>query len=272
MQTPGQILRGYRDELGYTVRDVEAASLRIAARHGDDDFAIPISRLFDIESKGVTPSIYRLYTLSILYRRDMRELLALYGIDLTDTTADYFLAEPPKSHTTEHFTLETFTEVPAMLDPAFDPGRTTNLGRMVQQWAIVPFSRLAALSPEKLLYGYIGSEDLTMYPLLLPGSFIQVDETKNKVQEGGWRSELERPVYFVETRNGFVCCWCSLRDDELVLQPHPLSPVAPRILRNGSQAEVLGQVVGVAMRLGDWTNSKETKPIPRAKHQGNGHT
>ena len=51
--------------------------------------------------------------------------------------------------------------------------------------------------------------------------------------------------------------------EELILQPHPLSPVAARALRYPQQAEVIGQVVGVAIKLGEWrpvfdasTNSK----------------
>jgi hypothetical protein len=64
-----------------------------------------------------------------------------------------------------------------------------------------------------------------------------------------WRSEYERPMYFVETREGYTCCWCALRQSQLVLQPHPLSPVQPRILKDQQEAEVLGQVVGIAMRL-----------------------
>jgi hypothetical protein len=67
-----------REQLGFTIRDVEAASVRIAEQHHSDDFAIPLSRLSDIETKGVTPSIYRLYTLSVVYRRDLREILTWY--------------------------------------------------------------------------------------------------------------------------------------------------------------------------------------------------
>ena len=70
--------------------------------------------------------------------------------------------------------------------------------------------------------------------------------------EGSWRSEYERPIYFVETRDGYTCCWCSMRRDEIVLQPHPLSPVPIKILRHPQEAEVLGQVVGVAMKLSEW--------------------
>jgi hypothetical protein len=37
-----------------------------------------------------------------------------------------------------------------------------------------------------------------------------------------------------------------------VLQPHPLSPVAVRVLRHPQEAEVVGQVVGIALKLGEW--------------------
>lgn len=60
---------------------------------------------------------------------------------------------------------------------------------------------------------------------LLPGSFIQVDESRNQVSEGVWRSEYERPIYFVETRNGHICCWCTRQREEIILELHPLSPV-----------------------------------------------
>ena len=81
---------------------------------------------------------------------------------------------------------------------------------------------------------------------------MQVDEAKNKVIEGIWRSESERPIYFIETRDGFVCSWCHVSRDGIVLQSHPLSPVAVRTLKHPQEAEVIGQVVGVAMRLGGW--------------------
>ena len=107
-----------------------------------------------------------------------------------------------------------------------------NLSRMIQQWGLVPMTYLAQMLPGTSTYGYVGSEDLTMYPLLLPGTFVQIDEKKSKIQEGPWGSEYERPIYFVETREGFVCSWCSLSEDKLILQPHSLSPVAPRAVRH----------------------------------------
>ena len=78
----GQNLRVLREQLGLTMRDVENASTQIAQKRANDEFAIVPSRLSDIETKGVIPSIYRLYSLAVIYRRDVREILSWYGVDL----------------------------------------------------------------------------------------------------------------------------------------------------------------------------------------------
>lgn len=265
----GQKLKHLREQLGFTVRDVETASLRIAARHKNDDFGIPPSRLSDMETKGVTPSVYRLYSLSVIYRRDLRELLSWYGIELNETAADLHLTEPPRSHLSGALQNTTMVKVPLALDPGFNAQKTMNLGRMIQQWGLVPLSYLSQLLPGNFTYGYIGLEDFTMYPLLMPGSFIQVDESKAELQHGVWHSEYERPIYFVETREGYVCSWCSMDNDKLILQPHPLSPAKPRSLRHPQDAEILGQVVGVAMRLGEWNSPGLRLPENDARREPN---
>ena len=265
MLKAGQRLRAHREELGLTIRDVETASLRIADRHGNEDFALSLSRLSDIESKGMLPSIYRLYSLAVIYRLDLRELLSWYGVDSKETAADLALVAPPRSHKMEALDSTLAVHMPVKLDPGFDPRRTSNLGRMIERWGAVPLAFLTQFATTKYTYGYIGSDDFTMYPLLLPGSFVQIDERKNEVGDGMWRSEYERPIYFVETREGYRCCWCALKGEQIVLQPHPLSPVAVRVLRHPRDAEVIGQVVGVAMRLGEWrpaSNGSGSKELP----------
>jgi transcriptional regulator with XRE-family HTH domain len=262
----GKKLRELREQMELTLRDIEVASTALAESRGIEDFIINPSRLSDIETKGVIPSIYRLYVLSVLYRADYAELLKWYGVDLGATVTDLAVCRPSKTHRLEIVTGRGATQVPVKLDPGFDIRQSSDLGRMIESWGVVPLQYLQELAKQKYSYAYIGTEDLTMYPLLLPGSFVQVDETKAKVEERKWRSELERPIYFVETRNGHVCCWCSLRRGELILQPHPLSPVPPRILKHPTEAEVIGQVVGVAMRLVEWyaPDEPELEPSPAA--------
>ncbi len=260
MLSAGKKLRDLREHMGLTLRDVELSSTSLAESRGIEEFVINPSRLSDIETKGVIPSIYRLYVLSVIYRADFTELLRLYGVDLSFTAADYAICSPGKTHRIEMTDTRGNVQVPIKLDPGFDVKRSTDLGRMIEDWGPVPMLYLQELSKKKYIYAYVGMEDLTMYPLLLPGSFVQVDEDRSRVEEKKWRSELERPIYFVETREGHVCCWCSVRRGEIILQSHPLSPVPARILKHPQDAEVVGQVVGVAMRLGEPSAPDERAP------------
>ena len=94
----GPRLRALREALGYKMRDVESASIQIAQKFDNEEFAIAPSRLSDIETKGIVPSIYRLYALAAIYRCEYRDLLAWYGIELDGIPADVEFGRPQKSH------------------------------------------------------------------------------------------------------------------------------------------------------------------------------
>src|SRR5438128_8952045 len=86
--TAGLRLRSLREELGLNMRDVETATESLSRKYGSDDFLIPIGRLSEIETKNMVPSIYRLYALAVVYRRDVKELMSWYGLDLGAYVAD----------------------------------------------------------------------------------------------------------------------------------------------------------------------------------------
>jgi hypothetical protein len=50
-------------------------------------------------------------------------------------------------------------------------------------------------------------------------------------------------------RDSYACSWVELRGSELTLIPHPLSGSAIRQFPYPDEAEIIGQVTGVAMRL-----------------------
>src|SRR2546430_15287442 len=124
-----------------------------------------------------------------------------------------------------------------------------SLSRMVEVWGEVPASLIQHLDLRHCLYGYIGLTDFMLYPLLRPGAFVQIDQTVKKVQRSMWRTEFDRPIYFFELRDGYACSWCDVQRNQLTLIPHPLSPSLTRHFVNGVDAELVGQVTGVAMRL-----------------------
>ncbi|MGA3213431.1 MAG: helix-turn-helix transcriptional regulator [Terriglobales bacterium] len=256
-ENPGQKLRMRREALGLSGRQVEEFSARIAKKHECAGYLIPYSRLSEIESKNVVPSIYRLYSLAIIYRCDLRELLSWFEIDVGEMASDYGLIKPPRSHLMDPPRYGAHVDIPVHLEPPFDPSKTARLGTVIKRWGSVPFAFLRQFSGYRYSYGYVGSEDLTMYPLLLPGSFVQIDESRKKVKDRKWRHEFERPIYFIETKNGFQCAWCSRRENEIILQPHPLSPETVKVFQHPRDAEVVGEVVGVAMKL-----RERQAPIP----------
>jgi transcriptional regulator with XRE-family HTH domain len=250
MDDAGQKLRRARERLNLRVRDVEQASQRISEKYKNLDFTVLINRVSEIENKGLVPSIYKLYALSAIYRLDFAEVLEWYGIDLAALPADSLFADVSRTHAVgfqapRHGDIT----VPLSLDPGIDLRRTTYVSRMIQRWGKLSLMFLAGLDPKEHRYGFIGTDDWFMYPLLQPGSFVVIDETRRKIQADGWANEFDRPIYFLETREGYLCGWCSQNDDKLVLLPHPASGESPIILALPTDVDVVGQVVGVAMLL-----------------------
>ncbi|MCU1255623.1 MAG: hypothetical protein JWM83_1922 [Candidatus Angelobacter sp.] len=262
MRDGGAGLRKIREELGITLREARASSLKIAGELGNPHYCLSLSRLSEIENKGVLPNIYRLYTLSRIYRRSIHDLLQLYGLPAGGQITGDLLPGMRNTHV-----------LPSM--PSFDPpdslgqaqggcgDETIEIGRLRTTGQFGQFLEEWRCKDET--YGYVGDADYTMYPIISPGSVVKIDRRKDRVAKGPWKHEHERPIYFVELRDGFACCWCDLQGSYILLQPHPLSPRSPRLARHPQDAEVLGQVVAVAMRVGyeQKPGSKtSTRPTP----------
>jgi transcriptional regulator with XRE-family HTH domain len=250
MEDAGQKLRRARERLGLRVRDVEQASQRIAEKYQNLEFTVLINRISEFENKGVVPSLYKLYALCAIYRLDFGEALEWYGIDLASLAADALFVEVARTHIVG-FEAPPHGEIqlPLSLDPGVDLRRTTYVSRMIQRWGKLSLMFLAGLDPKEQRYGFIGTDDWFMYPLLQPGSFVVIDETRRKIQNDGWTNEFNRPIYFLEHRRGYLCGWCSQNEKQLVLIPHPASGDSPQVFALPSDVDVIGQVVGVAMRL-----------------------
>ncbi len=132
-------------------------------------------------------------------------------------------------------------------DPAFDPRRTEFLSRMVEKWG--HFEGVLTNGHSHHVYGYIGTSDRRMMPLLRPGSIVLVDVSKRRIDDSDWSTEHDRPMYFVEVRNGYRCGWFYQDGSRLVMQPHPLSRCLPEAWRVPEEAEVVGRVAGIVTRL-----------------------
>jgi hypothetical protein len=177
----------------------------------------------------------------------------LYGIDLEKISWHQALLPLPQSHLVQLTVYDGERPIafPVRFDPGFDLGQTNLFSRMVEIWGEVPLSLIQHLDLRKSLYGYVGFKDNAMHPLLRAGSFVQIDDRQTKIEKAPWQSEFDRPIYFVELRNGYACSWCELQGKELFVVPHPLSGCSIRRYHYRDEAEIIGRVTGVAMRLVD---------------------
>jgi len=249
MEEAGRKLKRARERLKLRFRDVEEASGQIAARHGNDEFIVALSRLADIENKGTMPSIYRLYSLCAIYRLDVAEVLSWYGIALSDLPADGALIEHERTSLVGFHPEEGDLQVPIALDPGLDLSRTVFLSRLIQRWGTVPLMLLNNIDLRNYRYGLIGTEDWSMFPIIPPGSLVVIDDSKRRVVTGGWSNEFERPIYFLEHREGYACGWCSLKDGQLIVQPHPASNCDVESYLYPDEIEIIGQVTRIALSL-----------------------
>jgi transcriptional regulator with XRE-family HTH domain len=247
MERPGEKLKRVRERLKLTYRDVEKASQQLARRRANDEFAIALSRLADIENKGTVPTIFRLYSLCAIYRLHLEEVLGWYGVPIELLPAESLLTPLNETHAVEFPPAARFT-VPQPADAEIDLNSTTFLSHVIRRWGKTGLSLLNGWDLGRHRYGFIGLEDWSMYPVLHPGSLVLIDEGKRRIATDGWTHEMDRPIYFLEHRGGYRCGWCTAYEDRILVQPHPSSQQKPGWYAVG-EIDVIGQVTGVAMLL-----------------------
>lgn len=260
MHPPGLRLRQTREALGLTYRDVEKASYQIAVNRGRPDFILHISRLADIENRGVVPSLHKLYSLASILHLDPLEISGWYEAPFRQTFHEGASFPPPRT------SLSSFPVPPILPQLGEGAVASENTELLTRRpTSVVPMPQVETSADGKHRYGYVGLSDRRMMPLLRPGSTVLIDTTLRCIEDADWSNEYDRPMYFVEIRNGYRCGWFQKDKYRLIMQPHTLSRCAPEAWRTPDDAEVIGQVVGVVSYLGEpWTYHPAVIPEGRS--------
>lgn len=249
--SPGEKLKLLREGLGMTLRDVEQRSEEMSADKSNPDYVLSKGWLNDIENGSHVPSIFKLYALSAIYCRSWTYLNALFNLHMGDLGTDQILYGVPRTRLLSD--PEEASDSAVVLPLRFRNNQqladTNLLAKLVAIWGEVPIPLVRMLSPDENLYGFIGLEDDTLSPIIRPGSFVQIDVNQTKVVNGSWGSEHDRPVYFVELRDRYVCGWCELKRGVLSVIPHPKSGREIQRFEHPREAEIIGRVTGIAMRI-----------------------
>jgi len=199
MDRPGEKLKRARERLKLTYRDVEKASQNIAQRRGSDEFSIALSRLADIEHKGTVPTIFRLYTLSAIYRLDFTDVLGWYGVPLEQLPHDAQLNPLNETHAASFAAPSKNSTV--QLPPEIDLNSTTFLSHLSRRGNKTGLLFLSGWDLRQHRYGFIGLEDWSMFPVLRPGSLVLIDEPELHLHTH-WQAKLLEMLQGIQRRRG----------------------------------------------------------------------
>jgi transcriptional regulator with XRE-family HTH domain len=265
----GAKLRNIRLRLGLSVREVERRSLRLVAERQNRDFSLSRAWITDVEKGRFVPGIFKTVSLGLIFQLTIAEIHSFYGIKPGDITKEGPLFSPPKTHllTPHGESLADATGAPEAAEVTTQLETTNLLTRLIDIWGDVPVPLLRRLDLRRSLYGYIGTKDKTMLPLIPPGTFVQIDARQTRIKEGSARKSMPqspyaRPIFFLDIRTGYAFGWCEIKDGQLTLIPHPDSGEQTRTFRYPSEVDVVGRVTGIAMRIGEESFAPVEESIP----------
>lgn len=243
-------LKQLREECGLTLREVEKRSKRLAKQKQNADFIVSRGWLNNVENGTFTLSFFKLYALGVVYDVHPSGMLSLFGCNLSDFGRDRVMFAPRKTHLAADAAQPDDTVVvPLRSREDLGLDRTNLLSRLAEIWGEIPVRLIQHLDLRNSVYGIVGMSDRTMYPIIRPGSIVQIDQDQKRLLPSKWENEHDRPIFFVELRGQYLCSWCELRDGYLSAVPHPLSKCEVRRFAYPREAEIVGRVIGVTMRL-----------------------
>jgi transcriptional regulator with XRE-family HTH domain len=247
----GAKLRRIRVRLGLSARDVERLSMDLARQRKNPYLSFSRTWITDIETGRFVPGSFKMASLAEIYGMELADIHKLYNMS-PDITLEQPAFRPP---TTQLFTpREELQSQSGDLPPDMRIEDTNLLTGIVDIWGSVPVPLLRRLGLQQSLYGYIGTEDKSMSPLLPPGSFVQIDSKQNRIKKGPFpksssESHFARPIYFLDIRKGYKCGWCELKDGVLTLIPHPDSGEQTQTFRYPDEVSVVGRVTAITMSI-----------------------
>jgi transcriptional regulator with XRE-family HTH domain len=192
------LLRTIRLQKQLSLRDVEEQSLRLAQEWGNEAYRISAGWLDSLEREEHEMSLSTLLVLANIYNLPAEQLLR-----------PIFPGGP---------------HAPNLLE--LSVRNSTGRVRTPDHTTVLPADN--GTLPARFERGIRGTLD----PMAPPGSIVHIDTNERLIpRQRTWDDKFQRPIYFLLTRDAYICGWCERDEDSewLTLIPLPLSPATPEI-------------------------------------------
>jgi transcriptional regulator with XRE-family HTH domain len=247
----GPLIRHARKAMALSFREASAMSRQIADLLGDQQYFTSPGSLSDYEILSAPPRhVHKAITLCAVYGVPLSIFLHSAGLPVEEAGADPIpdkliprpipLSSSRESHTESLDEDEVLASLQKHWEgevPIFLRG---SLGLL---------SGIPNLSLHDLFW--IGGESHPLHPYLEGGLIAILNRHKKKAIHSRFRPLWQQPIYVVLKRDGtYLCASCSLENGSLVIHSYSHGYHRAQRLQNFREAEVVGQVVTLARKLG----------------------
>jgi hypothetical protein len=249
-----QLLRTSRIRVGLSFREASGLSRSIAGTLADQMYFTAAGTLSDYEGFSSPPRhIQKVISLCTLYCIDFWTFLLAARLPLrtlgNDPMPDEMIGRVGSLRT------QTFDEVASTKQ--FGRERGGFLSALINQWEELPLfiknalptlTRLKDFSLSDIFW--VGGHQDSAHPCLIGATFVAVNRRVKTPVQSTARTAWEQPLYILLKRDGsFLCVPCTLQEGVLMVHPHSDRPHSSLRLRNGIDAEVIGQVTSIFRHL-----------------------
>jgi transcriptional regulator with XRE-family HTH domain len=247
---PGALLKTARFHAGLSFRSASKQSRVIAKALGDDRYFASPGTLSDYEAGDKMPRhIHKLFTLAILYSVALRDLLGCFGIALDDF-GDTAVTQKTNVSLAQRTS-------PARIPPTRDELRDGFFESVRNQFGHLPLflgsalptlSGLAHISLRDVFW--LGGEVNPLHPALRGALFVLVNRRSKKPYIFARMPLWTQPLYLLQGRDGsYLAASCATENGGLVMYVYPEDSTEAQPARRHIDADVVGQIVGVARSL-----------------------
>jgi len=243
-QRPGAWLETARRRAGVSFRSASKLSRVIAKTLGDDRYFASSGTLSDYEASDKLPRhIHKLFTLAILYSVSFRALLQAFGIAFND------FAETTSTPESKAFR-RRMRPAKQELHESFFENLRNQFGHLplFLGSALPTLSGLAQFSLRDVFW--LGIEAKPLHPALRGALFALVNRRSKRPRRLSQISVWAQPLYLLQQRDGsYLAVSCAVENGRLVMYVYPQGFTEAQPVRRPIDADVVGQIVGIARSL-----------------------
>jgi hypothetical protein len=249
-----QWIRRSRVRTGLSFREASQMTRSIARRLANPHYFAAASTLSDYETLAAPPRrIHKIIALCALYSIGFWDFLRASGLSLEGTGA-----EPMPD--------EWVAREYPFAGPRADWATRETLGQersndfwetLLKRWQEIPLFLRNSLGEITSVPNFsfsdvfwVGADPNPIHPWLENAEFVAINRRVRKPVPWRGTTFWEQPLYLLLARDGrYLCGCCTLEGGFVIVHPYPEKAFSPREFKNGTDAEVMGQVTAILRRF-----------------------